>query len=447
MAPPPPSALALEDSALRVDTTGRRIASDAPPTAVSFWRKLFAFTGPAYLVAVGYMDPGNWATDLAGGSRFGYQLLCVIVLSNLMALVLQSLSARLGIATGMDLARACRDRYAPSTRIMLWLLCEVAIIACELAEVSGTAVALKLLFGLPLPWGVCLTALNVIFISLLERSGARRLEAFVIALMLVVALCLGAEAWMARPDLRALGGGLVPTAGIVADPAMLYVAIGILGATVMPHNLYLHSAVVRGRAPGLSQSERREAIRFSGIDSAIALTLAMLINGAILIVAAATFHASGRTDVVEIGQAYLLLSPMLGAGLASILFGVALLAAGQNSTITGALAGQVVMEGFTDFRVPVWMRRLVARAIAIIPAAIVAATSGEAGTARLLVLSQVILSLQLPFAIVPLVRITSDRARMGALICPRWLTATAWAIAALIIVLNATLLFGLMKGS
>jgi manganese transport protein len=439
-----PSARASEDNAVGVP--GRQVASGRPSVEVSFWRKLVAFTGPAYLVAVGYMDPGNWATDLAGGSRFGYQLLSVVVLSNLMALALQSLSARLGIATGMDLARACRVRYGPSIRIMLWLLCEVAIIACELAEVIGTAVALGLLFGLPLAWGVCLTALNVIFISLLERSGARRLEAFVVALMILVALCLGVEAWMARPELRALGGGLVPTPKILTDPAMLYVAIGILGATVMPHNLYLHSAVVRGRAPGLSESERREALRFSGIDSAIALTLAMLINGAILIVAAATFHARGRTDVVEIGQAYLLLSPMLGAGFASILFGVALLAAGQNSTITGALAGQVVMEGFTNFRMPVWMRRLIARAIAIVPAAIVAATSGEAGTARLLVLSQVILSLQLPFAIVPLVRITSDRARMGALICPSWLTATAWAIATLILLLNTTLLFGMMKG-
>jgi manganese transport protein len=446
MAPPPPSALALEENTLKNGALGRRILPDPPADPASFRRKLFAFAGPGYLVAVGYMDPGNWATDLAGGSRFGYQLLSVILLSNLMAMVLQSLSARLGIATGMDLAQACRERYEPATRIALWLLCEAAIIACELAEVIGTGVALNLLFGLPLAWGVCLSALNVVFISVLEHSGARRLEAFIVALILVVALCLGIETWMARPDLQALARGLVPNPATLTDPAMLYVAIGILGATVMPHNLYLHSAIVRGRASVSGEAEKREAIRFSSIDSAVALSLAMFVNAAILIVAAATFHANGRTDVVEIGQAYLLLSPMLGAGFASILFGVALLASGQNSIITGALAGQVVMEGFTNLRIPVWTRRLAARAIAIIPAAIVAATWGEFGASRLLVMSQVILSLQLPFAIIPLVRIASDRARMGALASPRWLTITAWVIAGLIVALNATLVLGLMRG-
>ena len=413
---------------------------------MSFWRSLLAFGGPGYLVAVGYMDPGNWATDLAGGSRFGYQLLFVILFANMMAMVLQALAARLGIATGMDLAQACRALYRPPVRIALWLLCETAIIACELAEVIGTAVALQLLFGLALPLGVCLAGFNVVVVTLLERGGVRRLDALIMGLMLVVAVCLGLETILSRPDFAALAAGLVPRASVLANPAALYLAIGILGATVMPHNLYLHSAIVRDRLTAHDEAEKRRAIRFTSIDTAIALSLAMLVNAAIMIVAAATFHANGRADVVEIGDAYRLLAPMLGGSIASILFGVALLASGQNSTITGAIAGHVVMEGFTTIRMPVWARRLVLRMIAIVPAAIIAATAGEAGVGKLLILSQVVLSLQLPFAVVPLVRITSDRARMGALLPPRWLIACAWASAAIIIGLNATLLLALATG-
>jgi manganese transport protein len=414
------------------------------PVGAGFWRRLFAFAGPGYLVAVGYMDPGNWATDIAGGSAFGYALLSVVLLSNLMAIVLQALSARLGVASGLDLAQACRAHYSRPVSFALWVLCEIAIIACDLAEVLGTAIALKLLFGLPLVWGVVVTALDVFLILALQRFGFRKLEAFIVALLVVIAGCFVFELTLARPDWAGVAGGLVPTTDILTNPAMLYIAIGILGATVMPHNLYLHSSIVQTRDFGADLPARREAAKLATIDGTVALGLAFFINAAILILAAATFHTAGRTDVAEIDEAYRLLAPSLGVGAASVVFAVALLASGQNSTITGTLAGQIVMEGFLHLRLPVWARRLVTRALAIIPAVIVVGASGDAGATRLLVLSQVILSLQLPFAVVPLVRFTGSRQVMGELASPGWLRALAWVIAAIIIALNATLLWGML---
>ncbi|WP_375427751.1 Nramp family divalent metal transporter [uncultured Sphingomonas sp.] len=405
-----------------------------------FWTKLGAFSGPGYLVAVGYMDPGNWATDLAGGSRFGYTLLSVILLSNIMAIVLQALSAKLGIVTGRDLAQACRDHYSRPVGLMLWGACELAIIACDLAEVIGTAIALQLLFGLPLVWGVCLTAFDVLLILLLQQRGFRKLEAFVIALLVIIAGCFAVELALSQPAIADVLRGYVPTTQVVTNPAMLYIAIGILGATVMPHNLYLHSSVVQTRAFERDDEGRREAIRYATIDSTVALTLALFVNSAILILAASTFHVAGRTDVAEIGDAYQLLAPMLGVGLASTLFAVALLASGQNSTITATLAGQIVMEGFLRIRLPAWQRRLITRLLAIIPAVTVAILYGESGTARLLVLSQVVLSMQLPFAVIPLVAFTSDRKKMGEFVNPAWLKWSAWIIAAVIVGLNLKLL-------
>lgn len=404
-------------------------------------RKLGAFAGPGYLVAVGYMDPGNWATDLAGGSTFGYTLLSVILLSNVMAIVLQALAAKLGIVTGLDLAQACRAHYSPPVRMVLWVLCELAIIACDLAEVIGTAIALQLLFGIPLVWGVCLTALDVMLILLLQQHGFRYLEAFVIALLIIIAACFAVELAFSQPSLAAIGAGLVPTPEIVTNPAMLYIAIGIIGATVMPHNLYLHSSIVQTRRFRQDEAGKREAVKFATIDSTIALALALFINASILILAASTFHTAGRTDIAEIQDAYQLLTPMLGVGIASTLFAVALLASGQNSTITATLAGQIVMEGFLNLRLPAWLRRLITRLLAIIPAVIVASLYGESGTARLLVLSQVVLSLQLPFAVVPLVQFTSDRTRMGSFVNKAWLKIAAWTISAVIIALNLKLLF------
>lgn len=406
----------------------------------SFWRRLFAFAGPGYLVAVGYMDPGNWATDIAGGSAFGYTLLPVILLSNLMAIVLQALAVRLGIATGRDLAQACRDHYSPPTAMSLWVVCELAIIACDLAELIGTAIALNLLFGIPLVWGVCLTALDVLLLLLLQQRGFRWLEAFVLSLLIVIGVCFAGQIALAQPSLTAILGGFVPTAQIVRDPAMLYIAIGILGATVMPHNLYLHSAIVQTRRFEQSVSGKKQAIRFATVDSTVALMLALAINAAILIVAAATFHFNGRTDVVEIQEAHALLAPMLGAPLASALFAVALLASGQNSAVTATLAGQVVMEGFLRIRLPAWLRRMITRLLAILPAVGVTALWGDSGTAKLLVFSQVVLSMQLPFAVIPLVRFTTDRAKMGTFVNPRWLSAIAWLVAALIVALNLKLL-------
>jgi manganese transport protein len=410
------------------------------PRDARFWTKLGAFSGPGYLVAVGYMDPGNWATDLAGGSQFGYTLLSVILLSNVMAILLQALSAKLGIVTGRDLAQACRDHYSRPVGLVLWIACELAIIACDLAEVIGTAIALQLLFGLPLVWGVCLTALDVLLILLLQQRGFRKLEAFVIALLVIIAGCFAVELALSQPAIGDVLRGYVPTAQVVTNPAMLYIAIGILGATVMPHNLYLHSSIVQTRAFERNDVGKREAIRYATIDSSVALMLALFINSAILILAASTFYVAGRTDVAEIGDAYQLLTPMLGAGIASTLFAVALLASGQNSTITATLAGQIVMEGFLRIRLPAWQRRLITRMLAIIPAVTVAAMYGESGTARLLVLSQVVLSMQLPFAVIPLVAFTSDRVKMGGFVNPAWLKWSAWIIAAVIVGLNLKLL-------
>ena len=415
------------------------------PKGLGFWRKALAFAGPGYMVAVGYMDPGNWATDLAGGARFGYTLLSVILLSNLMAILLQSLSLKLGIVTGRDLAQACRDHYSRPVSFVLWVLCEIAIAACDLAEVIGSAIALNLLFGIPLIWGVCITAVDVLLILLLQHKGFRWLEAFVLVLVATIGVCFGIELVLARPEWGAVAKGLVPTSQIVTNPAMLYIAIGILGATVMPHNLYLHSAIVQTRKVGPDPASKREAIRFATLDSTVALLFAFCINAAILILSAATFHWSGNREVAEIGDAYQLLSPLLGAGIASTLFAVALLASGQNSTITGTLAGQIVMEGFLDIRLPAWLRRLITRLIAIIPAVIVTALYGEKGTGALLILSQVILSMQLSFAVVPLVLFTSQRKKMGEFANHPLTAVVAWLVAAVIIGLNTWLLVGTFR--
>jgi manganese transport protein len=411
-----------------------------PVTGATFFRKLLAFAGPGYLVAVGYMDPGNWATDLAGGSRYGYTLLSVILLSNLMAILLQGLASKLGIVTGRDLAQACRDHYSPPVSFALWVLCEIAIAACDLAEVIGTAIALNLLFGIPLTWGIIITAVDVMLILALQQKGFRILEAIVIVLMATIGACFLFEIIISRPDMAGVAKGFIPSASILTDQGKLYIAIGILGATVMPHNLYLHSSIVQTRKYEETADGKREAVKFAFIDSTIALSFALFINAAILIVAAATFHTTGNTDVAEIQDAYQLLTPLLGVGGASAIFAIALLASGQNSTLTGTLAGQIVMEGFLDIRLRPWLRRLITRAIAIIPAVIVSILYGESGTAKLLVLSQVILSMQLAFAVFPLVTFTSDRAKMGDFVNPPWLKALAWTIAIFIAALNAWLL-------
>ncbi|HLW36584.1 MAG TPA: Nramp family divalent metal transporter [Chthoniobacterales bacterium] len=402
-----------------------------------FWRKLLAFSGPGYLVAVGYMDPGNWATDLAGGSAFGYTLLSVVLLSSLMAILLQALCARLGIVTGRDLAQACRDHYSRPVSFTLWVLCELAISACDLAEVIGSAIALNLLFKIPIVAGVCITAFDVLLILYIQHKGFRFLEALVIVLILTIGGCFLCEIIFSRPDIAEVTRGFVPTSQIVRDPAMLYIAIGILGATVMPHNLYLHSSIVQTRKYEQSKQGKAEAIKFSTIDSTIALGTSLFINAAILIVAAATFHTRGHYGVAEIQDAYKLLSPTLGVPLASGIFAIALLCSGQNSTITGTMAGQIVMEGFLNIRLRPWLRRLITRCIAIVPAVIVAALYGASGTAKLLLLSQVILSLQLSFAVIPLVLFTSERRKMGEFTSPMWLKTLAWGTAALIICLNA----------
>ena len=412
------------------------------PRRGAFWRKALAFAGPGYMVAVGYMDPGNWATDLAGGARFGYTLLSVILLSNLMAILLQSLALKLGIVTGRDLAQACRDHYSRPVSIVLWVLCEIAIAACDLAEVIGAAIALNLLFGIPLIWGVVLTAFDVLLILMLQNKGFRWLEAFVIALIASIGICFAVELAMARPALAEVARGLVPTTEIVTNPMMLYIAIGILGATVMPHNLYLHSSIVQTRRVAPDPASKREAIRFATLDSTAALLFAFFINAAILILAAATFHQTGHQEVADIGDAFHLLAPLLGTTAAGTLFAVALLAAGQNSTITGTLAGQIVMEGFLDIRLPAWLRRLITRLIAIVPAVIVTALYGERGAAGLLILSQVILSLQLSFAVVPLVQFTGERGKMGEFAKGLLLSAVAWTVAVVIVGLNGWLLVG-----
>jgi manganese transport protein len=442
---PPPSSTQAAIHPSRAPSLAGSHRSIAVPAGAGFWRRLWAFAGPGYLVAVGYMDPGNWATDIAGGSAFGYTLLSVIVLANVMAMVLQALAARLGIVSGYDLAQACRAWYPRPITTVLWVLCEIAIVACDLAEVLGTAIALQLLFGLPLLWGVCLTGLDVLLILGLQRFGFRKLEAFVIALLIVIAASFAYELILSRPAWGAVASGLLPHAAIVTDPAKLYLAIGILGATVMPHNLYLHSAVVQTRRFEQDEGGKRDALRMATIDSTVALGLALFINAAILILAAAAFHAAGRTDITDLDQAYRLLAPMLGTTAAGIFFALALLAAGQNSTITGTLAGQIVAEGFLDLKMPLWLRRMVTRLLAIVPAAIIVASAGNRGATHLLVLSQVILSMQLPFAVVPLVAFTGSRAKMGALASPLWLRIAAWAITAAIIGLNGMLL-GQMLG-
>jgi manganese transport protein len=411
-----------------------------PVAGKSRWRKFLAFAGPGYLVAVGYMDPGNWATDLAGGSAFGYRLLCVVLLSNMMAVLLQGLSSKLGIVTGRDLAQACRDHYSRPVSFALWVLCELAIAACDLAEVIGSAIALNLLFGIPLAVGVALTALDVLLVLMLQKRGFRLLEALVIALVALIGGCFLFEIILARPEISAMLGGFVPHADVIRNPQMLYISMGILGATVMPHNLYLHSSIVQTRRYEMSAEGKREAVRYAFLDSTIALTFALFINAAILIVAAATFHRTGHAGVAEIQDAYQLLTPLLGAAGASAVFAFALLASGQNSTLTGTLAGQIVMEGFLDLRMRPWMRRMITRAIAIIPAVIVAILYGERGTAKLLVLSQVILSLQLSFAVFPLVAFTSDRRKMGEFANAWWVKGLAYTVAIVIAVLNAWLL-------
>ncbi|HWW46502.1 MAG TPA: Nramp family divalent metal transporter [Xanthobacteraceae bacterium] len=405
----------------------------------SRWRRFLAFVGPGYLVAVGYMDPGNWATSIAGGAKFGYTLLSIILLSNIMAVALQSLCARLGVGAGRDLAQACRDAFPRWVALPLWVSAEIAIIATDLAEVIGTAIGLNLLFGIPLEIGVLITAADVFLILALQAFGFRWIEAFVIGMLAIITACFGVQILMANPVWGDVIRGFAPTTEIVTNPEMLYLALGILGATVMPHNLYLHSGLVQTRGYGTSIPERREAIKLATMDSTIALTFALMINASILILAAATFHVAGKHDVAELDQAHAFLTPLLGSTVAPSLFAIALLCCGLNSTITATLSGQIVMEGFLRLRIKPWMRRVITRSIAIIPAVGVTLWYGERGTGQLLILSQVVLSLQLPFAIVPLVMFTASRKKMGAFLAPRWLTAATALIAALIIALNIKL--------
>ncbi|WP_423209495.1 Nramp family divalent metal transporter [Paracoccus yeei] len=420
--------------------------SIAVPTGGSPFRRFLAFIGPGYLVAVGYMDPGNWATSLAGGAKFGYTLLFVALLSNIMAILLQSLCARLAIASGRDLAQACRDAFPRWVSIPLWLFAEAAIIATDLAEVIGTAIGLNLLFGIPLEIGIFITAADVFLILWLQYRGFRWVEAFVIGLLMVISACFLVQIAMADPDWNAVLLGFAPSVEIVTNPDMLYIALGIIGATVMPHNLYLHSGIVQTRAYGQDPTLKRQALRLATWDSTIALMLALVINASILILAAATFYASGNTEIVEIDQAHALLSPLLGSGLAPTLFGIALLCCGLNATVTATMAGQIVMEGFINFRISPVLRRLITRLIAIVPAMAVILIYGSEETGQLLILSQVVLSFQLPFAIVPLVMFTASRAKMGDLAAPAWLTALCALVAVTIIVLNVNLLRTVLFG-
>ncbi|HEX7020444.1 MAG TPA: Nramp family divalent metal transporter [Gemmatimonadaceae bacterium] len=429
----------------RVAPSLQEVYRSVPIGTGSWFRKLLAFAGPGYLVAVGYMDPGNWATDLAGGSKFGYTLLSVVLASNLMAVLLQGLASKLGIVTGRDLAQACRDHFSRPVNIALWLLCEVAIAACDLAEVIGSAIALNLLFHIPVAIGVLITGFDVLLLLFLQHRGFRLLEGLVITLVATIGVCFVFELILARPDMGAVAAGFLPSRGIIADRQMLYIAIGILGATVMPHNLYLHSSIVQTRRYEETAAGRREAVRFAFFDSTIALTFAFFINAAILIIAAATFHSNGHEAVAEIQDAHKLLTPLLGGG-ASTAFALALLASGQNSTLTGTLAGQIVMEGFLDIRIRPWLRRLITRLIAIVPAAVAAIFYGESGTARLLIFSQVILSIQLSFAVFPLVAFTSDRAKMGTFVNAVWTKALAYTVAVLIAVVNIWLLVQTIGG-
>ena len=433
MTPHPP------DAAVAVPSLPEVYRSIQIPKGVG-WRRFMAFLGPGYLVSVGYMDPGNWATDIAGGSKFGYTLLTVILVSNLMAILLQSLCVRLGVATGRDLAQACRDYYSKPVAIALWVLCEIAIVACDLAELLGSALALNLLFGIPMAAGVCLTTLDVLVLLWLQNKGFRYTEAIVVTLVATIGVCFAIQVFMSRPDWMGVAVGLVPTAQVLQNPEMLYIAMGILGATVMPHNLYLHSSIVQTRAWQSSEPQKREAIKYATIDSSVALSMAFFVNAAIMVVAAAAFHRAGRYDVADIRDAYLLLSPLLGVSFASTLFALALLASGQASTLTATLAGQIVMEGFLRIRLPAWLRRLVTRLLALIPALITIVWFGEESTGSLLVLSQVVLSLQLSFAVIPLVIFTSDPKRMGVYVNPRWLSRLSWVVGVVIASLNIWLL-------
>lgn len=411
------------------------------PKNAGFWRKLMAFTGPGMMVAVGYMDPGNWATDIAGGAQFGYTLLSVILISNIFAIILQHLSLKLGIVAERDLAQACRDHFSPTVNFILWVLCEIAIAACDLAEVIGSAIALNLLFGIPLTWGVVITVVDVFLILFLQAKGFRVIESIVAGLIFIILGCFAYEIILSKPDIFPILSGLVPQKEVITNPSMLYIAIGILGATVMPHNLYLHSSIVQTRNYERTTEGKKEAIKFATIDSTVALLLAFFINAAILIVAAATFHTTGNRDVADIHDAHKMLAPILGTTLASIFFAVALLASGQNSTLTGTLAGQIVMEGFLNIRLKPWLRRLVTRLIAVIPALIVTIIYGERGTTDLLLLSQVILSMQLSFAVVPLVMFTGSKLKMGEFANKLWLKILIWIIAFIIIILNLYLLY------
>jgi manganese transport protein len=410
------------------------------PQEASFWRKVLAFAGPGMLVAVGYMDPGNWATDLAGGAQFGYLLLSVVLGSNLMAILLQHLALKLGVVTGRDLAQACRDHYSRPVSFALWVLCELAICACDLAEVIGSAIALNLLFGLPLIAGVLITSADVLLVLLLQNKGFRYIECLVAGLIILIGGCFAFELIASHPVVADALGGLIPKPEVITNPAALYIAIGILGATVMPHNLYLHSSIVQTRAFERNDEGMRMAIKFGTLDSTFSLVFAFFINAAILILSAASFHGTGHQDVADIGDAYRLLAPVLGVPLAGVVFAVALLASGQNSTLTGTLAGQIVMEGFLKIRLRPWVRRLITRLIAIVPAAVVASLYGESGVGKLLILSQVILSLQLSFAVVPLVLFTGNRAKMGRFANARWLGLLAWVVTGLIVALNLYLL-------
>ncbi len=410
----------------------------------SFFRRLLAFVGPGYLVSVGYMDPGNWATSIAGGAQFGYALLFVALLSNVMAIILQSLCARLAIASGRDLAQACRDAFPKPVAFVLWLFAEIAIIATDIAEIVGTAIGLNLLFGIPLEIGVVITALDVFLLLMLQRIGFRWIEAFIISLLAIIFACFFVMIGLADPDWAGVIKGFAPTTDIVSNPNMLYLALGIIGATVMPHNLYLHSGIVQTRVIGKSEEDKRDALTFATVDSTVALMFALLVNASLLILAAATFNKAGATSVTELGEAHKMLAPLVGSFAAPQLFAIALLCCGLNSTVTATLAGQIVMEGFLDIRLPAWMRRLITRMVAIVPAALVTIYYGSEGTGMLLILSQVILAFQLPFAVVPLVMFVRDKSKMGALVAPKWLVAISVVIAAIIISLNLKLLWDVL---
>ncbi|WP_439479509.1 Nramp family divalent metal transporter [Chryseobacterium aquaticum] len=432
-------------NAWRKDKTSNSLpevfSSISIPKKSGFWRKYLAFAGPGLMIAVGYMDPGNWATDIAGGAQFGYTLLSVILISNIFAMVLQHLSVKLGVVAERDLAQACRDHFKPTTNFILWVFCEIAIAACDLAEVIGSAIALNLLFGIPLTWGIVITTIDVLIILLLQAKGFRWIESIVGGLIFIILACFGYEIIISKPQINAILGGLIPQKEIITNPAMLYIGIGILGATVMPHNLYLHSSIVQTRDYTRDTKGKKEAIKFATLDSTVSLLLAFFINAAILILAAATFHTSGNQHIADINDAYKMLTPILGASMASIAFAIALLASGQNSTLTGTLAGQIVMEGFLNIRLKPWLRRLITRLIAVIPALIVTIIYGEQGTTDLLVLSQVILSMQLSFAVVPLVMFTSDKGKMGEFVNRPFLKICVWIITFIIIILNLYLLY------